>query len=329
MTRIATHSAPSATAAPIPIPTPTHGSRLGGIGDETAGMLLGLIGVAIFSLTLPFTRLAVGAAGDANGLSPMFVALARALVAAVLAGAWLLWKRAPLPPRAALAPLAMVAIGCVIGFPWLTSVAMRSLPAAHGAVLIGILPLATAVFAALLGGEKPSAGFWIMAMCGSALVAGFALRQSGGGLHPADLAIFAAVLLAAMGYAAGGRLSQTLGGQQTICWALVLAAPVLLPVVGWLCWRDAGQIAAAGAAAWTGFAYVSVFSMFIGFFFWYRGMALGGVARVGQVQLVQPFLSLLGAAVILGEALEWPTVIFAIAVIATVGVGRKMQVKRG
>lgn len=328
MTRIATHSAPPATAAPIPIPIPTHGSRLGGIGDETAGMLLGLIGVAIFSLTLPFTRLAVGAAGDTNGLSPMFVALGRALVAATLAGAWLLWKRAPLPPRAALVPLSMVAIGCVIGFPWLTSIAMRSLPAAHGAVLIGILPLATAVFAALLGGEKPSAGFWIMALCGSALVAGFALRQSGGGLHPADLAIFAAVLLAAMGYAAGGRLSQTLGGQQTICWALVLAAPVLIPVVGWLCWRDAAQIAAAGAAAWTGFAYVSVFSMFIGFFFWYRGMALGGVARVGQVQLVQPFLSLLGAAAILGEALEWPTVIFAIAVIATVGAGRKMQVKR-
>ena len=327
MTRIATHSAPPTTVAPIP----THGSRLGGISDETAGMLLGLIGVAIFSLTLPFTRLAVGAAGDTGdtaGLSPMFVALGRALVAAALAGAWLLWKRAPLPPRAALAPLAMVAVGCVIGFPWLTSIAMRSLPAAHGAVLIGILPLATAVFAALLGGEKPSAGFWIMALCGSALVAGFALRQSGGGLHPADLAIFAAVLLAAMGYAAGGRLSQTLGGQQTICWALVLAAPVLVPAVGWLCWRDAGQIAAAGAAAWTGFAYVSVFSMFIGFFFWYRGMALGGVARVGQVQLVQPFLSLLGAAVILGEALEWPTVIFAIAVIATVGIGRKMQVKR-
>ena len=167
-----------------------------------------------------------------------------------------------------------------------------------------------------------------MALCGSALVAGFALRQSGGGLHPADLAIFAAVLLAAMGYAAGGRLSQTLGGEQTICWALVLSMPLLLPVVGWLCWRDAAQLALASPAAWGGLAYTSVFSMFIGFFFWYRGMALGGVARVGQVQLVQPFLSLLGATVVLGEPLAWQTVLFAIAVIATVGIGRKMQVKR-
>ncbi|WP_229259007.1 DMT family transporter [Duganella flavida] len=297
--------------------------------DETNGMLLGLIGVAIFSLTLPFTRLAVGAGTSADGLSPMFVALGRALAAAVLAGGWLYWKRAPLPPRSALPALAMVAIGCVIGFPWLTSVAMRSLPAAHGAVLVGVLPLATAMFAALLGGEKPSKGFWIMAILGSVLVAGFALRQSGGTLHAADIAIFLAVLLAAMGYAAGGCLSQTLGGQQTICWALVLAAPLLLPVVGWLAWHEAPQIAHASAAAWTGFAYVSVFSMFIGFFFWYRGMALGGVARVGQVQLVQPFLSVLAATVVLGEALEWQTVIFAIAVIAVVGTGRKMQVKRG
>jgi drug/metabolite transporter (DMT)-like permease len=300
------------------------------LSDESTGMLLGLIGVAIFSLTLPFTRLAVGGGiGGSAGLSPMFVALGRALAAAVLAGGWLYWKRAPLPPRSALPGLAMVAIGCVIGFPWLTSVAMRSLPAAHGAVLVGLLPLATALFAAILGGEKPSKGFWIMAILGSTLVVGFALRQSGGSLHAADLAIFMAVLLAAMGYAVGGRLSQTLGGQQTIGWALVLAAPPLLPVVGWLSWQEAAQIQHASAAAWTGFAYVSVFSMFIGFFFWYRGMALGGVARVGQVQLVQPFLSVLGATVVLGEVLEWQTLIFAIAVIAVVGAGRKMQVKRG
>ena len=318
-----THSAPPPAAASI--------ATRPGLSDETTGMLLGLIVVAIFSLTLPFTRLAVGGAiaSHGAGLSPTFVALGRALVAAVLAGGWLAWKRAPLPPRSALLPLAMVAVGCIIGFPWLTSIAMRSLPAAHGAVLVGIMPLATAVFGALLAGEKPSAGFWVMASVGSALVVGFALGRSGGSLHLADLAIFLAVLLAAMGYAAGGRLSQTLGGQQTICWALVLSAPLLLPLVGWLCWQEGPQLAAAGAAAWTGFAYVSVFSMFIGFFFWYRGMALGGVARVGQVQLVQPFLSLLGAAVVLGEALEWPTVVFAIAVIAVVGAGRKMQVKRG
>ena len=292
------------------------------LSNETKGMLLGLIGVVIFSLTLPFTRLAVAA------FDPAFVALGRGLVAAALAGAWLWWQRAPLPPRSALLPLAMVAGGCVVGFPWLTSIAMQTLPASHGAVLVGILPLATALFSALRGNEKPSAGFWVTAVAGSALVIGFALRQSGGAFHLADLAMFAAVLLGALGYAEGGRLSQSLGGQQVISWALVLSAPLLLPLVLYLSWSHGAAIAAAGAKAWIGFAYVSVFSMFIGFFFWYRGMALGGVARVGQTQLVQPFLTLLGAALLLGETLEWSTVLFALAVIAVVAAGRKMQIKR-
>ncbi|CAN7446810.1 DMT family transporter [Pseudoduganella sp. LjRoot289] len=284
-------------------------------------MLLGLAGVAIFSLTLPFTRMAVAA------FEPAFVALGRALVAAVLAGLWLLWKRAPLPPRSALPQLAIVAIGCVIGFPWLTSIAMRTLPASHGAVLVGILPLATAMCSALRGYEKPSLGFWLMALLGSALVAGFALRQSGGTLHSADLAVFAAVLLAALGYAEGGRLSRTMGGQQVISWALLLAAPLLLPLVLWQSWGQADAMLHAGARAWAGFAYVSVFSMFIGFFFWYRGMALGGVARVGQVQLVQPFLTMVGAAVVLGESIALSNILFAFAVISVVATGRKMQIR--
>ena len=303
---------------PLPAPISTHAS----LSDETSGMLLGLIGVAIFSLTLPFTRMAV------SGFEPAFVALARALAAAVLAGAWLRWKRAPLPARSALLPLSLVTVGCVIGFPWLTSIAMRSLPAAHGAVLVGILPLATAVFAALRGGERPSAGFWCMALLGSALVIGYALRQSGGSFRAADVTLLAAVLLAAMGYAEGGRLSQAMGGQQVICWALVLAVPLLLPAVAWLSWHDAGRIAQASWRAWAGMAYVSVFSMFIGFFFWYRGMALGGVARIVQVQLVQPFLTLLGAALVLNEPLNWSNIVFALAVIAVVAAGRKMQVRR-
>ncbi len=292
------------------------------VTEETRGMLLGLVGVAMFSLTLPFTRMAVA------DLDPAFVALGRALVAAVLAAAWLRWKRSPLPPRSALLPLAMVSLGCVIGFPWLTSIALRTLPASHGAVLVGILPLATAVISALRGNEKPTAGFWAMALLGSGLVIGFALRTSGGSFHVADLLVFGAVALGALGYAEGGRLARTLGGQQVICWALVLSAPVLAPLVLWLCWPHAHAIAAAGARAWTGFAYVSVFSMFIGFFFWYRGMAVGGIARVGQVQLVQPFLSLLGAAWLLGEPLAASNFVFACAVIAVVAAGRKMQVRR-
>ena len=294
----------------------------GALSDETRGMLLGLLGVAMFSLTLPFTRMAVA------DLPPVFVALGRALAAAVLACAWLAWKRVPLPPRSALLSLAVVSAGCVIGFPWLTSIALRTLPASHGAVLVGILPLATALLSAFRGNEKPSAGFWLMALLGAALVVGFALRQSGGSLHAADLLMLGAVVLGAAGYAEGGRLSRSLGGEQVICWALVLSAPLLAPLVLWLSWPHRDAIAAAGPAAWAGFAYVSAFSMLVGFFFWYRGMALGGVARVGQVQLVQPFLTLAAAAILLGEALALSNFVFALAVIAVVAAGRKMQVRR-
>jgi len=293
-----------------------------GMADETRGMLFGLVGVAIFALTLPFTRMAVAE------LDAVFVAMGRAVVAALLAVCWLLWKRAPLPTRAQLPALLLVGAGCVIGFPLLTSIAMRTLPAAHGAVLVGVLPLATALIAALRGHERPSMGFWLMALLGSALVAGFALRQSGGALHLADLAVFAAVLCAGAGYAEGGRLSQDMGGEQVIGWGLVLSLPVSLPVAAWQAWSHAPALTAASAAAWGGFAYTCVFSMFIGFFFWYRGMALGGVARVGQVQLVQPVLTLLGAALLLGEPLQAEHILFALAVIGVVGAGKRMKVRR-
>lgn len=301
---------PPATALATPLPR---------LGDDRKGLLLGLIAVALFSLTLPMTRLAVAE------LPAVFVALGRALVAASLAALWLWHCRAALPRRAQWLPLALVAAGCVVGFPWLTSVAMRSLPASHGAVLVGILPLATAVFAVLRGKERPSPAFWLMALTGTALVVAFALRQGGGSFHLADWLMFAAVLLGALGYAEGGRLAQAMPGQQVICWALVLAAPFVLPLVLWQGWPQRAMLAQAGAQAWLGFAYISVFSMFIGFFFWYRGMALGGVARVGQTQLLQPFLTLLGAAVLLGEPLAIDSLLFAGAVIAVVAAGRKLK----
>jgi len=293
-----------------------------GLSNETAGMLLGLAGVAIFSLTLPMTKLAVA------GLDPLFATAGRALVAALLAGGWLWWRRAPLPDRRAWPSLAVVAAGCVIGFPLLTSIAMRTLPASHGAVLVGILPLATALCAAVRGHERPSAGFWCTALLGSGLVLGFALRESGGSVHLADVLVLGAVLAAGMGYAEGGRLAQALGGQQVISWALVLALPLALPLTAWQAWRHADALAAAAPSAWAGFAYTCVFSMFVGFVFWYRGMALGGVARVGQVQLLQPFLGLLGAAALLGEPLRATNLLFALAVIAVVALGRRMQVRR-
>lgn len=289
------------------------------MNQETRGMWLGAIGVAIFSLTLPFTRMAVAE------LNPVFIALGRAVVAAVGAGMLLLWLRAPRPSGRQWKALAITSLGVVVGFPVFSSIAMRYVPASHGAIVVGILPLATALFGALRFGERPSTGFWIAALAGSALVVGFALWQGDGALHMADLALFAATLAAAMGYAEGGRLAQVMGGQQVISWALVLAMPILLPLTIWLGWQYG---VTASPRAWIGFGYVSIFSMFIGFFFWYKGLALGGIARVGQVQLLQPFLTLLGAVVILGESLRASYFLFALAIIAVVGIGRRMPIRR-
>ncbi len=286
---------------------------------ETKGMWLGAVGVAIFSLTLPFTRLAVAE------LNPVFIALGRAVVAAVGAGLLLWWLRAPRPNRGQWRALAITALGVVIGFPVFSSIAMRYVPASHGAIVVGILPLATALFGALRFGERPSAGFWMAAVAGSGLVVWFALWQGDGGLHMGDLALFAATVAAAMGYAEGGRLSQTMGGQQVISWALLLSMPILLPLTIWLGWHYG---IAASPKAWMGFGYVSIFSMFIGFFFWYKGLALGGIARVGQVQLLQPFLTLAGAALILGESLQLSSILFALAILAVVAIGRRMSIKR-
>lgn len=282
-------------------------------------MLLGLVGVAMFSLTMPLTRIAVAE------LDPLFVTFGRAFGAAMLAAAWLAFKRAALPPRSALLPLALVAAGCIVGFPLFTSIALRTLPASHGALLVGVLPLVTALYAALRGFERPSRGFWAMALLGSTLVIAFALVQGGGSLHMADLLVFAAVASAAVGYAEGGRLSRSMGGPEVISWALLLSAPVVLPIV---LWQGLPATEDVGMAAWLSFAYVTAVSMFVGFFFWYRGLALGGVARVGQVQLLQPFLSLLGAALLLGEALTFSNCVFALAVAAVVFAGRRMAVRQ-
>jgi drug/metabolite transporter (DMT)-like permease len=288
-------------------------------GNESRGMWLGLIGVAIFSLTLPFTRIAVAE------LNPAFIAFGRAVVAGLCSLALLAWMKAPRPNAQQVRGLVITALGVVVGFPLFSSIAMRYVPASHGAVVVGLLPLATALFGALRFGERPSAGFWLAALAGSGIVIAFALRAGGGSFHLADFALFAAVVTAAMGYAEGGRLSQTMGGQQVIAWALVISLPVMLPVSLWLAWQYG---VTASPASWVAFGYVSLFSMLIGFFFWYKGLALGGIARVGQVQLLQPVMTLLGAAVIAGEALDASNMLFALAVIAVVAVGRRMAVKR-
>ncbi|EHL23312.1 transporter [Acidovorax sp. NO-1] len=292
--------------------------------DEIRGLWLGLLGVTIFALTLPMTRLAVGTP-EAPQMSGVFIALGRAVVAAGLSGLFLLATRAPWPRRADWWPLAITAAGVVFGFPLFTSVAMRYVEAVHASVIVGVLPLATAAVGALLHRQRPSAGFWLCAAVGSGLVVGFALLRSGSAgmaLHPADALLLAAMACAAVGYGYGARLSQRMRAEHVICWALVISLPITLPAS--VLARPEGAVQ---ASAWWGFAYVAVFSMWLGFFAWYRGLALGGTVRVSQVQLVQPFLGMLFAVPLLGERLDAVTVGFALAVIATVFVGKKMPVR--
>ncbi len=292
--------------------------------DEIRGLWLGLLGVAIFALTLPMTRLAVGTP-EAPQMSGVFIALGRAVVAAVLSAAFLAATRAPLPRRGDWLPLAITSAGVVFGFPLFTSVAMRYVEAVHASVIVGVLPLATAAVGAWLHRQRPSAGFWACAALGSALVVAFALLrsgQSGLALHPADALLLAAMACAAIGYGYGARLSQRMRAEHVICWALVISLPLTLPAA-----VLARPQAAVQASAWWAFAYVAVFSMWLGFFAWYRGLALGGTVRVSQVQLVQPFLSMLFAVPLLGETLDAVTLGFAVAVIATVFIGKKMPVR--
>ncbi len=292
---------------------------------ESRGLLLGLLGVAIFALTLPMTRLAVGTP-EAPLMSGLFIAMGRAAVAGLLSVALLAWQRAPLPARADWAPLALTAAGVVFGFPLLTSWAMRHVGAVHAAVIIGLLPLATALAGALLHRQRPSGAFWACALLGSGLVVGYALLRSGQeglALHPADLLLMAAVLCAAGGYAWGGRLAQRMRADAVICWALVLSLPATLPLALWS-WPHT----AMPAAAWGGFAYVAVFSMWLSFFAWYRGLALGGTVRVSQTQLAQPFMSMLFAVPLLGERLDAVSLGFGLAVLATVAIGRRLPVQK-
>ncbi|MBA2965432.1 MULTISPECIES: DMT family transporter [Ramlibacter] len=317
-----TQHAPPATLAGAPSPGAAGRAAPRLQARELRGLWLGLLGVAIFALTLPMTRLAVGTPA-APQLSGVFIALGRAVVAAGLSIAFLLATRAPLPRRGDWPALALTAAGVVFGFPLLTSVAMRYVEAVHAAVIIGVLPLATAAVGAWLHRQRPSAGFWACAGVGSLLVVAFALLRSGGStlLHPADLLLLAATACAAVGYGWGARLSQTMRAEHVICWALVLALPLTLP----LTWLSRPQ-APVAAPAWWAFGYVAVFSMWLGFFAWYRGLSQGGTVRVSQVQLVQPFLSMLFAVPLLGERLDATSLGFALAVIATVFVGKKMPV---
>jgi drug/metabolite transporter (DMT)-like permease len=281
---------------------------------EVLGITLGLLGVIIFSVTLPATRLAVAE------LNPNFVAGGRAVLAALLGAVYLLVIRSPLPKREHWLNIAMCSAGVVLGFPWLTSLAMRLTDASHGAIVVGALPLATAIAGAWLTKYWPRKPFWAAAFVGAALVIGYVLVRSKATLQWADFLLFGAVISAAVGYAVGAQLTKSLGGLQTISWALIVALPVMLvPAV--LYWPT--NITAISSKAWLSFAYVTALSQFLGFAFWYRGLAIGGIAKVSQVQLLQVFFSLLVAAWLLSEKIDLAMWAVAAGVVVSIIVARK------
>ena len=280
----------------------------------TSGWINGFIGVAIFAGSLPATRVAVA------DLNPTFLTSARATIAAALALALLAALRQPWPRRADLPALAVTALGVVVGFPLLTALALQHVTSAHSIVFVGLLPLCTALFAVLRGGERPRPAFWLFSAAGAACVAGYAAL---GGIEASlqgDLLMLAAIVVCGLGYAEGARLARSLGGWQVICWALVLSLPVMLPIA--LFSRPA-SFDPVGLPAWVGLAYVSLFSMLIGFVFWYRGLAQGGIAAVGQLQLFQPFMGLGLAALLLHETVSWTMLVVTLAAVLCVAGAKK------
>lgn len=273
-------------------------------------------GVLCFSFTLPATHLADPAFGV------IVVGLGRAIIAAGLAGIVLVLRRDPLPPRHTWLGLVLVALGVVIGFPLFSAIALQGTSVAHGAIVVGLLPAATAIGGVLRTKERPPFLFWLSCVAGTGAVLLFVIVQGAGHLQPGDIWMLAAVVAGAMGYTEGGRLARELGGWRVICWALVFAAPVLVFPVGWSLIQHGVQ---GDPRAWFGLAYVSVFSMFLGFFAWYRGLALGGIARISQLQLLQPLLTIGWAALLLGESLTLASGLTAVLVLLCVAVGQRSR----
>lgn len=292
--------------------------------DETLGMWLGVLGVAMFAITLPMTRLATGTA-EAPQLSPWFVTLGRAALAGVLSVVFLLVTRSPTPQRHHWKPLGMAVLGNAVGYPLLLAYALRVVTASHAAVITALLPLVSAMVAAWVLHQRARLGFWVCAVIGSLLVVAFSVLRAqqqghGFGFEWADLLLVGAVIAASFGYIYGAQVTPELGAERVICWVCVIALPVTLPATLML-WPTQP----IATSAWMGFVYVGLFSMWIGFFAWYRGLAMGGALRVSQTQLLQPFLSILASIPLLGEPLDVVTLGFAAAVVATVVVGKRLS----
>jgi drug/metabolite transporter (DMT)-like permease len=288
------------------------------MSNESKGMILGFLGVVAFGLTLPATRFVV------PYFDPIFIGLGRAVIASVIAAFILIATKQSKPTRKQLIQLSIVALGVVLGFPVLTAWAMETVPASHGGVVLGILPLATAVAAVIVSKEKPSVGFWIFSLIGSIVVVTYSLLQGFGSFQLGDLLLVGAIISAGLGYALGGKLSKELGGWQVICWALVISFPfIIFPA-----WMQAPEedFSNLPLNVLLSFLYLALVSQLFGFFLWNKGLALGGIARVSQTQLIQPFVTLLASAFLINETVNLQTIIFAVLVVSIVAIGKKMPV---
>lgn len=298
---------------------------------STRGLRLGIVAMAMFGMTLPMTQLATGTAA-APQFSPVFVTCARAVVAAALSALWLWQARAPWPDARQWRLLAVAALGNAVAYPLSLAWALRTETSQHAAVITALAPLATSVVAALVMRQRVARDFWACAVAGCALVVAFSLwraRQAGLGWRPstADALLALGVLGASVGYVAGARITPTLGAERVICWVTLVALPVTLPGA-LLNWGDQPPLASVPASAWLGFAYVSLFSMRLAFFAWYRALAQGDAVRVSQLQLLQPFFAMGFAWPMHGQPVAASSLLFGVAVVGTVMLGRRLSATR-
>jgi len=289
------------------------------VNKETKGMLIGFIGILIFSLTLPVSKIAV------LSFDPYFIAFGRATLAGLVALAYLLYKKERMPSKSDFMKFVVISLGVVFGFPIFTTVAMTEGSSSHGAVILGMMPLASTVIGVIRFKERPSLGFWLVSLLGAALVVAYALLKNAGSFTYIDGLLVLGGICACIGYVEGGELSRKMNPRSVISWALVIALPINI-VMTYFTFEM--QYLHAGSMAWIILIYLSLFPMFIGFFFWYEGLAIGGIARVSQVQLIQPFCTLVVASILLGDALTIMNLVFASLVISTVILGKRMLVKR-
>ena len=285
---------------------------------ETKGMLIGFVGISIFSLTLPFTQMAV------NEMSPFFVAFARASIAGICALILLIFTKSKFPNKIQIRRLIIIVIGVIYGFPIFTSIAMKTLPSSHSGIVLGILPLAMSLFAAIKYKEKPSSSFWMISIFGTFIVISYTFIDNDGSLMIEDLWLLFAILFAAIGYSEGGTLAKEMGSIGVISWALVISLPINL-FASYLFYEI--NYTSISFQAIISLTYVGLFSMFIGFFFWYKGIAIGGISRVGQVQLIQPFLTIVGAYFLTNEKITTLNILFAFMVLIVIIIGRKTKIQ--